>query len=87
MDQIKEQILALFKEYGNIESIRESNNPLTVNIFKANFVDSFSITSIIALIEEKFDYTFSSKQLQGDEIRTIEGMANILEREAEATHT
>ena len=73
-------ILALFREYGNIESINKCKNPLTSNIFNADFVDSFSVTSIIALVEERFDYSFSAKQLQGNEIRTIEGMADILIR-------
>ena len=58
-----------------------NDSPLTANIFEEGFVDSFSITSIIALIEAMFDYTFSPKQLQGNEIRTIEGMATILGRE------
>ena len=85
MDQAKaeacEQILALFKQYGNDEMIMASSSPLTANIFEEGYVDSFTITSIIALIEEVFDYSFSPKQLQGDEIRTIEGMATILMRE------
>ena len=80
-EEICEQILALFKEYGNSQSIIKSGDPLKENIFNANFVDSFSITTIIALVEEKFSYTFSSRQLQGDEIRTVEGIANILIRE------
>ena len=85
MDQTKaetcDQILALFKKYGNEEMIVTNDSPLTANIFEEGFVDSFSITSVIALIEEMFDYTFTPKQLQGDEIRTIEGMATILGRE------
>ena len=75
-------ILALFMKYGNAKAITNcTDDPCEVNIFSEGFVDSFSVTSIIALIEEEYDYSFTSKQLQGDEIRTIIGMINILKRE------
>ena len=76
-----EDILNVFKEHGNVEAINKSIDPYNVNILDAGFVDSFSITSIIALIEEYYEYSFSSRQLQGDEIRSIDGIVNILTRE------
>ena len=81
-EDMREAILALFMKYGNTTAIMNcTDDPCKANIFSDGFVDSFSVTSIIALIEEKYDYSFTSKQLQGDEIRTILGMVNILIRE------
>ena len=81
-EEMREAILALFMKYGNTTAIINfTDDPCNANVFSEGFVDSFSVTSIIAMIEEKYDYSFTSKQLQGDEIRTIVGMVNILIRE------
>ena len=76
-----EFILALFMKYGNQEALASSQNIYNSNILTSGFVDSFSITSVIALIEDAYDYSFTSNQLQGDEIRSISGIVNILRRE------
>lgn len=75
LGETQEIILKIFVEYGNAGAIERIVDPYQLDIFENEFVDSFSITSIIAIIEEYFDITYSTEQLNSDQIRTIEGLA------------
>ena len=75
IEETRLTILKLFLEYGNAAAIEGVEEPFHLDIFENEFVDSFSITSLIALIEDSFDITFTTDQLNSDRIRTIHGLS------------
>lgn len=70
--------MQIFKEYGNTELAEEGRCKLDANIFEAGYADSFSITSIVAVIEEEYDLSFTTEQLNSDTIRSISGFVDII---------
>lgn len=48
----------------------------------AGHIDSFEIMQMILSMEERFAIRFSEEDLQSEEIRTIGGLAGIIERRA-----
>jgi acyl carrier protein len=53
---------------------------MTDDLFDSGWLDSFSAISVIAILEEEFDYSFSPVILQSAEMRTISGISRILSR-------
>lgn len=49
------------------------------NFVDEGHIDSFGILQLIMTVEKEFDFRFGPEHLQSDEIRTIEGMAAIIE--------
>ena len=50
----------------------------TADLFLNNWLDSFSAISLIALLEEEYNFTFAPTQLQSPRMRTVEGIASII---------
>ena len=76
-DEFRQVILKFFLQFGNKEVLEGFENPYELDIFEHEFVDSFSISSLIAVVEEHFNITFNPDQLNSDQIRTIGGMSKL----------
>ena len=67
-----------------LEDIKEIPGATEAEKFQYNFVDeghidSFGILQLIMTVEKEFDFRFEAEHLQAEEIRTIDGMAAVIE--------
>ena len=76
--RVKDLIGKLILTYGSSDTFESFSNPYDCDIFLTGMVDSFSVISIIALIEEEYQITITSDYLNSDKMRTINGIADII---------
>lgn len=79
MSQAQEWILNWF-EYNTYVSKQELIEKINENYFNAGFLDSFGFISFITAIEEYFNVTFDSTQLQQPQFSSIYGLSEIISR-------
>lgn len=61
-------------------SRKEIENNMSINYFEEGLVDSFTFMELITACEENFDIQFSNEDFQNDDIFTIQGLVQILEK-------
>lgn len=76
---VKEWIVKWFEENGNV-SMEELKQNADKNYVEEGFVDSFGFITLIGACEEEFSIRFSDQDFEGEEIFTIQGLAELIER-------
>ena len=54
-----------------------------MNIISDQMLDSFSVVSVIAIIEEEFDIEFTPDDLSSERLRTFGGMFDLIQKKNE----
>lgn len=75
---VKEFILNYLEEIKEVpgETVEQK---YAYNFVDEGLIDSFGILQLIMTVEKEFDFRFGPEHLQAEEIRTIEGMAEVIE--------
>lgn len=75
----KDYVIDWFEEKSTMTR-NELEKDLSINYFENGLIDSFAFLELIAACEEKFNIAFSDEDFSNDEIFTIEGLINVLEK-------
>lgn len=71
----KERILEFFKERGKSEGLDYSTD-----LFKGGFINSLFALEMVVFLEDTFKIKIKNKDITENNFRTIETIANVVER-------
>tara|TARA_E500000178_G_C16996973_1_gene743690 strand:- start:1657 stop:1875 length:219 start_codon:yes stop_codon:yes gene_type:complete len=64
-----------------VDCLPDSEDSLdNMNIISDQMLDSFSVMSVIAIIEDDFDLNFTPEELSSERLRTFGGMIDLIEK-------
>jgi len=77
---IQNKIEEFFIERGNVLE-NSDNEKFSIDYLAMGILDSLGLVELISFIENTLDVTFSQDDLESKEFRTINGLANIVQRD------
>jgi methoxymalonate biosynthesis acyl carrier protein len=57
------------------------------DIYTLGFVNSFFAMQLVAFVEREFEISIDNEDLDMDNFRTVNALANLIKRKAQASHT